>query len=316
LVVAIGSLVLAIHEGADDGWSALVAIAGLVALGGFIAHELRRPEPLLDIRAFRNRRLASGSTALLLLFAISAGVFVVLFPFLQAVLGWSALRSMLGLLPMIVVMMSASSLAAAVSARAGARATMLTGVATTATGLGLMAALVSVDGGYPSVLPGLILVGLGMGLTMPPSTEAITASLPPERQGVASALNDTTREVGSAIGIALLGAVLTAVYSDSMQAALTGFPARISAPAGEGIGRAFDVASQQQDESQAAALVDAARQAFVDGWAASIWVGAGVMCALLVFLALRTPRLPRSAHEDAQVSIAGEIVADAVGSGR
>jgi Na+/melibiose symporter-like transporter len=233
-----------------------------------------------------------GTSLVLVLFAVSSGVFVVVFPFFQAVLGWSALRSMLGLLPMIVAMMGASGLAATVAARLGARATKTGGVATTAGGLGLMAALASVEGGYLSVLPGFLLLGLGMGLTMTPATESITSSLPADRQGVASALNDTTREVGSALGIALLGAVLAAVYTDSMKSALSGFPSELSGPASEGIGRAFDIASQAQSSSQATALLDAARQAFLDGWVTSIWVGAAIMGALFVFLVLRPPGPP------------------------
>lgn len=292
-IVGIGGLVLGIHEGPAQGWTAPISVAGLVggavAIAGFVVHELRRAEPLLDLRAFRDRRLSSGSTALLVVFGISAGVFVVLFPFFQAVLGWSALHSMLGLLPMMVLMMGASGLASRVSLRFGDRRTMLVGVAAVTVGLGLMAALVSVDGGYATVLPGLMLIGLGMGLTMPPATEAITSSLPADRQGVASALNDTTREVGSAVGIALLGAVLTAAYGHSIRDALSGYPQRIVDAAGEGIERAFGLAAQQQDASRADALAHAARQAFVDGWAASIWVGTAAMGALLLFLAIRAP---------------------------
>ena len=324
-VVAVGGVVLGIHEGPERGWASPIAIAGLVggivATSGFIVHELRQAEPLLDLRAFRDRRLAAGSTALLLLFAISAGIFVVLFPFFQAVLGWTALKSILGLLPMIVVMMGASGLAAAVSARFGARATVLCGVGTAAVGLALMAALVSADGGYLSVLPGLLLVGLGMGLTQPPATESIISSLPPERQGVASALNDTTREVGSAIGIALLGAVLSAVYSDSMKSALASFPRRVADVADEGIGRAFDIAGQQHDKVQAATLIDAAQEAFVDGWAASIWVGAAVMGALFVFLVLRAPRIPppgaRTPAEEGSAPVRDEVAtASGIGATR
>lgn len=293
-VVGIGGLVLGIHEGPAQGWLAPITVAGLgggvAAILGFVAHELRRDEPLLDIHAFRDRRLTSGATALLLVFAISAGVFVVLFPFFQAVLGWSALHSMLGLMPMMALMMGASGLAATVSRRFGDRNTMLVGVAAVAVGLALMAGLVSVDGGYVTVLPGLMLVGLGMGLTMPPATEAITSALPANRQGVASALNDTTREVGSAIGIALLGAVLTAAYDDAIRSALGGYPQRIVDAASAGIERAFGVATQQSDGARADALVDAARHAFVDGWATSIWVGAVAMGVLFLFLVVRAPR--------------------------
>ncbi|MDO8189238.1 MFS transporter [Conexibacter sp. JD483] len=292
-IAGIGGLVLGIHEGPTRGWTAaatLVPLAGgAAALAGFVAWELRLAgAPLLDLRAFRDRRLASGSTALLVMFGVSAGVFVVLFPFFETVLGWSALRSMLGLLPLIVVMMGASGAAAGVARRLGAATTMTAGVGVAAAGLALMAALVSVDGGYLSVLPGMVAIGLGMGLTMPPATEAITAALPPESQGVASALNDTTREVGSAIGIALLGAVLTASYRHAIEPALAAFPDRLASAAGEGVGRALDAAAHSTDPGRADRLLDAARAAFVEGWAASMWAASAATAALFLVLAVRT----------------------------
>lgn len=297
-VLGIGALVLGIHEGPELGWSDPLTLAGLTggvaALVAFVWREFVHDDPLLDVRVFADRRLASGSTALLLVFAISAGVFVVLFPFFQAVLGWSALHSMLGLLPMLVVLMGASGAAARISNRFGQRATMITGVGAVGVGLAAMATLVSADGGYLPILPGLMLVGLGMGLAMPPATEAITSSLPDDRQGIASALNDTTRELGSAFGIALLGAVLNSMYSASIKDDVAGLPDDIARAAQEGIGRAFDVAAGQPNHAQAAALMQAARDAFVDGWAGSMWVGAGIMAALVIFLSLRSPlRRPR-----------------------
>jgi EmrB/QacA subfamily drug resistance transporter len=293
-IVAIGGLILAIFEGAANSWTApltlLALISGVLALCGFVVHELRSAAPLLDIGAFRDRRLASASIALLVIFAVLGGVFVVLFPFLEAVLGWSAVVSMVGLLPMLVAMMGASGLASRVSGSLGARRTTLLGVAVAAAGLGLMAALVSVSGGYPTVLPGMCMIGLGMGLAMPLATHAITASLPPERQGVASALNDTTRELGSALGVALLGAVLTAAYRDAISPGLEGFPARVAGAAREGIGRAFDVAGEPHRTGHAEALIDTARHAFVSGWSTSIWIGAAMMGALFVFLIARAPQ--------------------------
>jgi Na+/melibiose symporter-like transporter len=141
---------------------------------------------------------------------------VVLFPYFQAVLGWSGLRSTLALMPMALSMMAASGAAPQLAARIGARAAMAAGVALGGLGLALLALRVSIDGGYLSVLPGMIAMGCGMGLSMTPSTEAITSSLPRDRQGIASALNDVTREFGTALGVALLGAMLTAGYRSAV----------------------------------------------------------------------------------------------------
>jgi EmrB/QacA subfamily drug resistance transporter len=289
---AVGGLVFAIHEvptrGWDDALTVTVLLVGMLATAGFIWWELRHPSPLLDIRLFADRRLAAGSIALLFVFGVIAGIFILLFPYFQVVLGWSALRSTLGLLPMALMMMVTSGLAPKLSKRSGMRSAMLTGLALAGVGLAVMATLVSVDGGYVSVLPGMLVIGVGMGLTMPPSTEAITVALPPERQGVASALNDVTREFGSALGVALLGAVLSAGYRGSMAPHLKTVPAEVADAAAGGIATAMRVAHQLGSQAEAFARVS--KQAFVDGWAQSMWISVGVIGALFTYVLVRGPR--------------------------
>ncbi len=291
-VIAVLALIYVLHEGPVHGWTepaTLLGLAGgLLAAAGFIGWELRQPAPLLDVRLFRERGLASGSLTLLAVFGVQAGIFVVLFPFLQAVLGWSALRATLAMMPMALLMMLASGLAPRVAARIGGRATMAAGILLGSAGLALMASLVSVDGGYLAVLPGMLAMGLGMGLSMTPSTEAITGSLPRERQGVASALNDVTREFGTALGVALLGAVLSAGYRTSIELRLGGVPADVAGPAREGVANAVAVADRAGP--QAGALVRAAQESFVDGWRHAMWAGAAVLAILFVHVLARGPR--------------------------
>lgn len=200
-VVAVAGLIYFLHEG--DVVSLLVGAGAAVA---FVVWELRHPVPLLDVRLFRTRPLATGSLVLLVVFGVQAGVSILLYPYFQTVLGWSGLVSTVALLPMAGSMMVASALAPRLAERVGARVTMSAGIVVGGTGLALMAVLV--DGGYLDVLPGMVAMGAGMGLSMPPATEAITGAVP--QQGVASALNDVTREFGTALGIALLGAMAAA----------------------------------------------------------------------------------------------------------
>lgn len=289
---AVGGLVFAIHEVPARGWSDALTVTvlsvGVIATAGFTWWELRHPSPLLDVRMFADRRLAAGSISLLFVFGVMAGVFIVLFPYFQAVLGWSALASTVGLLPMALMMMLASGLAPRLGKRYGMRPAMLTGLALAGIGLVVMATLVSVDGGYSSVLPGMLVIGLGMGLTMPPSTEAITVALPAEKQGVASALNDSTRELGSALGVALLGAVLSAGYRDAMAPHLKTVPAELADAAAGGIATALGVAPRLG--SDAGAFILRSQQAFVDGWARSMWLSVGVIAALFAYVLVRGPR--------------------------
>lgn len=291
-VVAVVGLIFVLHEGPEKGWTAPITLVslgvGVLAAIAFVVWELRQAAPLLELRLFRERGLASGSVSLLTVFGVQAGIFVVLFPYFQAVLGWSGLRATLGLMPMAGIMMVASGIAPRAAARIGSRSTMAAGIALAGAGLVLMAVLVSVDGGYLSVLPGMLAMGLGMGLTMTPSTEAITSALPRARQGVASALNDVTREFGTALGVALLGAVLSAGYRSAIDSRLDGVPAQAADSAREGVANALAAADGAGPKSQA--LIRAAQESFVDGWQQAMWVGAAMMALLLVYVVARGPR--------------------------
>ncbi len=289
--LAIGGLVLGIHEGPERGWSDALTMVGLigggVALLAFLAWELRHSHPLLDIRVFKNRALSTGSLNLLLVFAVMFGLFLVLVQYLQAVLGYSALGASAGLLPMALVLMPLSTYSPTIAARFGTRTTMLTGTALFGVGLAMMATMASVDGGYLSIAPGLLVLAAGMGLSMTPSTTAITESLPVEKQGVASALNDTVREVGGALGVALLGSVLSSGYQSSISSTAEQLPAALRQPVEDGIGTALAVSPQLGDD--ATTVVNAAREAFVDGWRTSLWFGVVLAAIGFAYVAVRGP---------------------------
>ncbi|MFF0483265.1 MFS transporter [Streptomyces sp. NPDC004435] len=290
--VAVVGLIFVLQEGPERGWTSPATLTGLVvglaAAVGFVARQLhRRDAALLDVRLFRARGLAGGAVTLLVVFGVQAGIAVVLFPFFQAVLGWSGLLSTLALMPMAVMMMAASGLAPRLAVRVGSRPTMAGGIALATVGLALMAVFVSVDGGYASILPGMLAMGAGMGLAMTPSTEAITGSLPRGKQGVASALNDVTREFGTALGVALLGALLSAGYRDAVDDRLNGIPQGAADTSREGIAHAVEASAGAG--SRAPDLLRAAQQSFVDGWHHAMWAGVAVMGALFVYVVLRGP---------------------------
>ncbi|MGW4490842.1 MFS transporter [Streptomyces sp. NPDC004376] len=291
-VFAVSGLIFVLQEGPEHGWTAPTTLIGLVvgllAAVGFVAWELhRRHSALLDMRLFRERGLSGGSVTLLVVFGVQAGVGVVLFPFFQAVLGWSGLLSTTAMMPMAVMMMAASALAPKLATAIGIRTTMAAGIAVATLGLVLMALFVSVEGGYLSVLPGLLAMGLGMGLSMTPSTTAITASLPRARQGVASALNDVTREFGTALGVALLGALLAGGYRSAVDDRLHGVPRATADTAREGIANAVEASADAGPHARD--LVHAAQQSFIDGWQQSMWAGVAVMAALLVHIIFLGP---------------------------
>ena len=177
------------------------------------------------------------------------------------------------------------------TARLGTRNTLLLGLGIFGTGLALLAALSTVDGGYLSALPGLMVVGVGMAFTMTPSTTAITGALPEEKQGVASALNDTVREVGGAIGIALLGSVLNSGYRSGVSDVASSLPSELATPVREGIGSALPTAAALGNDGTPIAA--AARDAFMSGWHTTMWVGVALTAAAFVFVLVRGPRHER-----------------------
>jgi EmrB/QacA subfamily drug resistance transporter len=305
-LIAVVGFVLVLQEGPEQGWTTPVTLLSLlVGVGGaigFVAWELRQQAPMLDVRLFRKRGLASGSVSLLAVFGVPTGIFVVLYPYLQAVLGWSGLVSTLALMPMPVLMIACSALAPRLAARIGVRLTMATGIFLGCAGLALMAILVSVDGGYFSVLPGYVVMGLGMGLAMPPSTEAITSSLPRERQGVASALNDVAREFGSALGVALLGAVFATGYSNAINSHLVRVPVDAADTARKGIASARVISNQTHPYSKA--LFRSAQESFVHGWQHAMWAGVTVMAIVLVYVLVRGPERTSSNPLESEDAVA------------
>ncbi|MCX5269424.1 MFS transporter [Streptomyces sp. NBC_00199] len=216
-VLGLGVLVYSVIQAPEHGWASartLVGIAvGLAVLAVFVAWELRHPHPLLDPRLFRHMSFAAGSLSITLQFFAFFGFIFVVMQYLQLVRGDSALVAAVSILPMSAAMIPASRLSPRLTARRGARGPWTVGLLLVATGLFVLAQL---DGGssYWMLVSGLVPLGAGMGLAMAPATAAITDALPPHLQNVGSAVNDLSRELGGALGIAALGSVLSAGYRD------------------------------------------------------------------------------------------------------
>jgi MFS family permease len=227
---------------------------------------------------------------------------------MQAVLGWSAIRGAVGLLPMALTMVVLSPLAPRAAQRVGIPAMLASGAFLVGTGLALMAALVDTSN-YWSIMPGLMITSLGLAATMTPATTAITGSLPREQQGVASALNDTSREIGGAVGIALLGSIFNAQYrTEVSDVAATLNPTDAEVVRG-GIGGAVEVAGNMGSDGQQ--LLESARQALVDAWTHSMWVGA--ILAVVTGLAVVGLSVGKRARQDmsAESVLDGDPVDDA-----
>lgn len=228
LLVTLGlvALVFSIIEAPDAGWlrarTILGIAAGLGALAIFVAFENRRRYPLLNPGLFSNPRLAAGSLGILIQFFAFFGFTFVSLQYLQGVRGYSPLLAALAVLPLSATMMPTAKATGGLVQKFGTRAVCVTGLMLVACGL-VVISRVGTGSPYVLMLTGLVLLGVGMGAAMTPATSAITEALPQSQQGVGSALNDLSREVGGALGIAVIGSIVTGVYRSSLK--LPGAPA-------------------------------------------------------------------------------------------
>jgi Na+/melibiose symporter-like transporter len=203
---------------------------------------------------------------------------------LQFVLGYTPLQAGVRVLP-VAALVVAAPLAARLTEHIGTKLVVIAGLLLVAGALRLLST-VRLGDGYGRVAATLALLGMGMGLTVAPATESIMGSLPLAKAGVGSAMNDTTRQVGGALGVAVLGSILAASYRTAIEPALREAPPTVAQAAGDSIGAAAAIAAQLGPQGQG--LLEAARAAFVQGMGDALQLGAGVaaVAALLVLLFL------------------------------
>ena len=229
--------------------------------------ELRREHPLLDPRIFRHRPLAAGSMSIFVQFFAFFGFTFVILQYLQLARGDSPLLAAVSMLPLAVGMMPVARLAPKLVAHLGSRIVCSAGLVFLAAGLALISQL-DASTPYLYLAAGLLLLGVGMGAAMTPATSAITEALPSAQQGVGSALNDLSREVGGAIGIAVVGSVLAATYRSHLD--LTGTPAPLAARARESYALAAHLGQP---------IAGHAEMAFTSGMQAALLCAAGAALA-------------------------------------
>jgi MFS transporter, DHA2 family, multidrug resistance protein len=272
----VATLVFGLIEAPDNGWTDPVTLAAFgiaaVLLVGFVAWERRTPHPMLQLAFFRNPRFSAASIASTLAFFAVFGTLFMLTQHLQFVLGYTPLEAGLRVMPVATLVVGAP-LGARVAERLGTKAAVATGFAVAAVGLGLLSAADAGDG-YGPVAWALAVLGFWMGLAMAPATDSIMGAVPTAKAGVGSAMNTTTRQVGGALGVAVLGSVLTSAYRDQVAPALEGLPAQAATLAGDSVGAALGVAARLGAPS--GELAQAARAAFVDAMGTAALAGAAV----------------------------------------
>ncbi|QIJ64171.1 DHA2 family efflux MFS transporter permease subunit [Streptomyces sp. JB150] len=216
-VLASGGLfgiVYGLVRGPVDGWNGATVltalITGTVLLGAFIGHGIRARNPMLPMRLFRSRAFAGINAAGLMMFLGMFGSIFLLSQYMQGVLGYSPTEAGLRMLPWTAMPMVIAPIAGILSDRVGGRPIVAAGLFLQAAGLGYLAFAATADASYASQLPGLILGGFGMALYFAPSSALVMSSVAVSEQGIASGANNALREVGGALGIAIMSSVFTA----------------------------------------------------------------------------------------------------------
>lgn len=287
-VLGLAAVVFGTIEGPERGWGAPVTLAalfgGLVAIALFVLWELNRREPMLDPRNFLRRGFGAGSLSIAAQFFAAFGFLFLALPYLQLVLGYSPLQAAGALLPMALVVIPLSRFAPKIAARVGVRVTGPVGLGLMASGFVVLSTL-GTDASFWHFLAGLLPFGAGMALAGSPATTAIVASLPRDKQGVASAINDVSRELGGALGIAVLGSILNTAYRSGVEEHTSTLSARLADQARESLGAAQAVGRR----FGASDLVTHATNAFAHGVSLALLVGAGALIGGAIFVAVRAP---------------------------
>ncbi|MFF6993852.1 DHA2 family efflux MFS transporter permease subunit [Streptomyces sp. NPDC008313] len=207
-------IVYGLVRGPSDGWTASLVLTALIAggvlLAGFVVHGVRAVNPMLPMRLFRSRAFAGINAASLLMFLGMFGSIFLLSQYMQGVLGYSPTEAGLRMLPWTGMPMIVAPIAGYLSDRIGGRPVVAAGLFLQAAGLAYYATVVSTDVAYGPQLPALIISGIGMSLYFAPASNLVMSSVRTSEQGIASGANNALREVGGALGIAVMASIFSA----------------------------------------------------------------------------------------------------------
>ena len=310
-IVALGTLLWSVIEAPTRGWGSTSIVSGFIGgallLAGFIAWEVHTPHPMLQMQFFENRRFTAASGAITLTFFSLFGMLFILTQYLQIVLGFSAVKAGALLLPQGAVMLVFAPLSSVWVGKFGNKRVVAGGLVIVAASLVLLAGVNEHTGAL--VVVGLTaLMGLGMANVMAPATDSIMGSLPRAKAGVGSAVNDTTRQAGGAIGVAVLGSVLASRYHSRVIHLLgKGFPFLAGAKDNVAAAKGFAIANPAAQPVRAQ-ILHAANASFVSGMhiAAALAAVTIVLTAIMVVILLpaRAPDVQDEPAVDADLPAA------------
>jgi EmrB/QacA subfamily drug resistance transporter len=301
---ALGSLLWSIIEAPSHGWGSAVIVAGfaigVVLLISFFLWELHTPTPMLDLRFFHNPRFSAASGAITLVFLSLFGTLFLLTQYLQSVLGYSTVKAGAVLLPQAATMMIFAPLSSVWVAKVGNKVVV-------AAGLGFVTISLVLFGTFEATSSALhviaitALMGLGMANVLAPCTDSIMGSLPRNKAGVGSAVNDTTRQMGGAIGVAVFGSLMASHFTSSVADHLGGIiPTSLLKAIGDNVGQAVSVAAEVPDAKPfAGQIISSSKDGFIGGIHIIGYVAAAITLLATIGVALFLPARARAEDQPA-----------------
>jgi EmrB/QacA subfamily drug resistance transporter len=296
-LVGLSALVFGIIQGGEDGWTSTPVVGAffvaIAALGAFLSWERRSSHPMLPLEFFKNRRFSMGAGVITIAFFVMFGFFFLTTQYLQFARGYSPLEAGLALLPLPIMFVAFSPRSAVLAERYGAPRVMAAGLIIVAGGF-VMLSLLSPGTPYLLIAIAYAVLGIGMSVTAAPATGEIMSAVPLTKAGVGSAVNDTTRELGGALGIAILGSIANSAYRAGIDLSGIGLAGAPRTHAEDSIGAAVGVASQTPSGAGTEVKARAAT-AFTDAFnlASAVSVGLALAAAAAVIFFSR-PRRDRT----------------------
>lgn len=304
-IAGLFALVYGIIKAGEESWTdngVLMAFAiGAILLSVFAFWQWRASNPMLPLRFFKNLSFTGANIALTLVMFSMFGTFFFMTQYFQSVLGYTALETGIRIFPMALISMFFAINSARIAHRIGTKVTVSLGIFIAGCGLVFLALVPEVDTEYWVLLIGLCVLPMGMGTAMSPATNSIMGSVPVNKAGVGSAMNDTTRQVGGALGIAVLGTVLNGIYLNKIEGLKEQIP-MLSEEALEGIESSIQgahiVAGNMPDPTVSQTIIDTADHAFVTGMNDAFFVGFIIMMVTAVLTFIILPKNVQPSKED------------------
>jgi EmrB/QacA subfamily drug resistance transporter len=286
-VAALGTLVYGVIEAPERGWTdlrVLGCLAAAVVLGtAFIAWQRRCREPMLNLEYFRNPRFSVGSAAMSVAFFALFGATFALTQFLQDAMGYSALEAGAAQIPLAFGLLAGAGSSVKLSARLGTTPVVSAGLLGLGTLLGVTV-FWTADMAYWPIGLWFFGVAMSLGWIAGPATDSVMGAVPEEKSGVASAMNDVTRQVAGALGTAVIGSLVTSLYGTRVSDAVADLPAEAT----DSIGQASAIAAGLPAD-EGARVAEAAAGAFTEAMGIGFLVAAGVAMLAAVIVKRRLP---------------------------